>query len=1045
MSCYRFFLCVPLFLAIALFGAPALSADPSTKPFPRIEAGQHTAPIKRIGVDTAGRRLVTASDDKTARIWNLTNGALERVLRPPIGDGNEGKLYAAALSPDGKTVAVGGWTGYAWDRQVSIYLFDRASGELKHRIGGLPNVIYHLAFSPDGARLAAALGAGEGIRVYRTRDWAEIGRDQDYGASSYWVDFDGQERLVAGCYDGFIRLYDSDLRLIAKKKAPGGERPFSVEFSPDGSRIAVGFADSTAVNVLSGTDLSLLHAPDTSAIDNGNLGRVAWSRNGRTLFAAGHYNLQGDDRALVSWANAGRGPARIGPIAKDTIMALVPLADGRLVFGAGDPAWGLLDTRGKRVLGRNPAIADFRRRGHVLRLSHDGTLAEFDFKVLDTDGDWRVHRMRLDLTERRLELDPGSKTEQLQRRLRALGHAPGTIDGVLGPRTRSALKALQRERGLAVTGEADGPTRKALNLPRLVPPRIQAPGLRITDWYDQYEPKLNGKILDLKQFEESRRLDITQDGRRFLLGTEWYLRLYDRKGDLIRKTPAPATTWMVKLSGDGRWAVAAFGDGSLRWFDVENKGKERLALFIDGAAIAAVGRNKKAARIPWVLWTPESFFDSAGGGERLMGWHLNRGPDRAGELVDADQLGEIFRRPDLIAQALDPGYPALARTALAKIGDLKQLLAGTRAPRLERLGPAQVRQTERDFQARFRVEDRGGGVGRIEYRVDGVLIGQGRERGRFGLGLPNRREETRPFTLGPGKHRVEVRAYDQKDRLASPWVVWEVRVIGGSRRKPDLHGLAVGIGPYRDRSLSLEYGDDDAQAFAATIEETARGLFRNIEIRSLVNEQATLDGIRTAFMAMAEKAGPEDVFVLFLAGHGLVQDGRYHFIPWDLKYSNRKALESGSLHEERLRDLLAQVQARKSLVVIDSCYAGKALRGGTLLAALRGGEALETKAAIDRLMAKTGRAILASAAERQFALEGLDGHGVFTHVLLEGLRGRADLLGNRNHTIETGELADYLEEEVPRISRKVWGYEQHPMRDLQGQSFPIGQRRRPGP
>jgi hypothetical protein len=98
----------------------------------------------------------------------------------------------------------------------------------------------------------------------------------------------------------------------------------------------------------------------------------------------------------------------------------------------------------------------------------------------------------------------------------------------------------------------------------------------------------------------------------------------------------------------------------------------------------------------------------------------------------------------------------------------------------------------------------------------------------------------------------------------------------------------------------------------------------------------------------------------------------------------------------------------------------------------------QTRAAIDRLMTKTGRAVLVSSAKRDFALEG---RGVFTYLLLEGLGGRADLLGNRNGTIETGELADYLEEEVPRINRKIWRYEQIPIHDLQGQSFPIGLRR----
>ena len=95
-------------------------------------------------------------DDKTARVWSLASGELLKVLRPPIGSGNEGKLNAVAISPDGATVAAAGWTK-AGTNSRNIYLFDRASGRLQRRISGLPNVIYHLAYSPDGRYLAAAL------------------------------------------------------------------------------------------------------------------------------------------------------------------------------------------------------------------------------------------------------------------------------------------------------------------------------------------------------------------------------------------------------------------------------------------------------------------------------------------------------------------------------------------------------------------------------------------------------------------------------------------------------------------------------------------------------------------------------------------------------------------------------------------------------------------------------------------------------------------------------------------------------------------------
>src|ERR1043165_1330198 len=99
-------------ITVLLAAAPATGASPEA-PILRIETGMHTGPINRIDVDAAGRFLVTGSDDKTVRVWDLATGELLRVLRPPIGEGNEGKIYAVAIMPDGELIAAAGWTGYA--------------------------------------------------------------------------------------------------------------------------------------------------------------------------------------------------------------------------------------------------------------------------------------------------------------------------------------------------------------------------------------------------------------------------------------------------------------------------------------------------------------------------------------------------------------------------------------------------------------------------------------------------------------------------------------------------------------------------------------------------------------------------------------------------------------------------------------------------------------------------------------------------------------------------------------------------------------------
>ena len=107
--------------------------------------------------------------------------------------------------------------------------------------------------------------------------------------------------------------------------------------------------------------------------------------------------------------------------------------------------------------------------------------------------------------------------------------------------------------------------------------------------------------------------------------------------------PAPGVAWAVNLTGDGRLAVAAFGDGTIRWYRADN-GQELLAFFPH-----ADGKR-------WVLWTPSGYYDASVDGEDLIGWHVNNGPDRAADFFAAWQFRDRFRKPeviDLILQTLD--------------------------------------------------------------------------------------------------------------------------------------------------------------------------------------------------------------------------------------------------------------------------------------------------------------------------------------------------------------------------------------------------------
>ena len=107
-----------------------------------------------------------------------------------------------------------------------------------------------------------------GLHIFgRNEQWAEVFGDTDYGGSIYGVAFAADGRLATTSYDGMIRLYDKGFRLVGPpKKGESGNTLFKIAFSPDGTKLAVGYHDVTALELFDGQSLAPLPRPNLEGL-----------------------------------------------------------------------------------------------------------------------------------------------------------------------------------------------------------------------------------------------------------------------------------------------------------------------------------------------------------------------------------------------------------------------------------------------------------------------------------------------------------------------------------------------------------------------------------------------------------------------------------------------------------------------------------------------------------------------------------------------------------------------------------------------------------
>ena len=261
--------------------------------------------------------------------------------------------------------------------------------------------------------------------------------------------------------------------------------------------------------------------------------------------------------------------------------------------------------------------------------------------------------------------------------------------------------------------------------------------------------------------------------------------------------------------------------------------------------------------------------------------------------------------------------------------------------------------------------------------------------------------------VGERLHDVKDAAYARKQATAlgseaqiakiNPFDAAQAAAAKLSRTIGEKYALVVGINEFQ-HAAPLHFAVNDAQSMADLLSDPQVGRFRRSNVLCLLNQAATLQGVKTAIGEIRARANEGDLIVIYIASHGSPRaddpNGVSYVLMHDTKRDNAADLYATSLQMIDLVYILRRdVRAKRVALILDTCFSGDATASGAHVytASKAVGPATDFSVAADRFedRAPDGAArivISASRADEQSQEDSDAGHGYFTRYLLEALR-----------------------------------------------------------